>query len=341
MSITTTEKQTSFAQTLIQEKIFIPPSAPRASSLPWLPPSWVPYGELARLHKPAGILYIYFPYLFGSLFAACISAEVPSPRQMVLPNVLLLSIAFVIRSIGCTWNDYVDRDLDKHVDRCHVRPLARGAVAPSAALLFMMAQYFVLFAFAGVTAPESLPYLIPVVLTGTFYPYAKRITHYAQLVLGISLSMGTLVGCTVTGVGAIDFSSPFQRTGISLLALMASYVVWTMIYDTIYALQDLESDKKIGNMAMSIKFEENMAQLLYFLSVVMVVLLITTGYFMNASAFFYVFVAVTGLILYAMVSSINLDDSKDCWWWFVKGGLMISSSLTGMLMVEYLARAFL
>ncbi|KAI1815147.1 UbiA prenyltransferase family [Poronia punctata] len=303
-----------------------------------LPQSWVPYAELIRVHKPAGTLYIYFPYLFGSLFASCVNNSTPSLGRSFLINGMLFGIAFVVRGIGCTWNDIVDRDLDKHVDRCQLRPLARGATSATNALVFMFAQYALLFALVYTLVPGSLRYMPLVVATGTFYPYAKRITDYAQLVLGISLSMGTLVGCVAVGVDPSRIIGNWSTSGSALITLMMSYVIWTMIYDTVYAFQDIESDKKIGNKAMSIRFENSIFSLLGTLIVCQLVFLVATGYFLGAGVGFYTGVATTGVTLLAMVSNIKMDSPESCWWWFETGSLIVGSSYTASLGAEYLSR---
>lgn len=92
-------------------------SNPTPALLSWLPRIWVPYAELIRLHKPAGVLFIYVPYLLGNLFAASIKDNTPLPGEMLRVNLVLFGVAFVVRSVGCTWNDIVDREIDKHVSR--------------------------------------------------------------------------------------------------------------------------------------------------------------------------------------------------------------------------------
>jgi 4-hydroxybenzoate polyprenyltransferase len=75
---------------------------PAKGFLSYLPSSWVPYAELMRLNKPVGFLNIYFPYLYGSLFAACITQPVMSPKSVILANAKLFPIAFLLRSASCT-----------------------------------------------------------------------------------------------------------------------------------------------------------------------------------------------------------------------------------------------
>ena len=300
---------------------------------------WVPYAELKRLHKPVGILYIYFPYLFGSLFAACIEKPLPSLTTTITVNIQLFTIAFILRSVGCTWNDIIDRDLDRQVARCSIRLIARGALSPRTGYIFMAAQYLVLFAIMVPSCPKSLPYLVPVIVSGTFYPYAKRITNYAQGVLGISLSLGTLVGSAVMEKDPLSLG--FSNLSTALFSLAISYMVWTMIYDTIYAFQDIQDDEKAGIKAMSIWHKDHMKPLLLSLSLIQIGLLILTGILIGAGRAFFSSVAGMAVLLALMVLKVDLKSPAACGWWFQYGSLLIGGSLTLALQAEYFNRLWI
>jgi len=141
-------------------------SPPTKGFLSYLPSQWVTYAELIRIHKPAGILYIYFPYIFGSLFAASIRYSMPSLRALTTANLLLFAVAFIVRSIGCSWNDIVDRELGCHVARCRIRPIARGALTPKQGYIFTAFQYLLLFCIVKLISPQTLIHLVPVIVTG-------------------------------------------------------------------------------------------------------------------------------------------------------------------------------
>ena len=95
-----------------------------------------------HLHKLVGIMYIFFPYLFGLLFAACVSTTVMELGTTLLLATYLFAAAFILRSAGCTWNDIIDRDFDCLVERTRLQPMARGAVTLQAAYVFTVAQFF-------------------------------------------------------------------------------------------------------------------------------------------------------------------------------------------------------
>ncbi len=321
-----------------KEPDFLPYKPPTKGLLSYLPTPWVPYAEVIRLHKPVGILYIYFPYHFGSLFAACLQEPVPSPNTVITVNILLFVIAFIVRSIGCTWNDIVDRDLDRHVARCCIRPIARGALSVRTGCIFTAAQYLALIGVVLSSHKNCLPYLAPVIATGTLYPYAKRITNYTQVVLGTSLSLGMLVGCAAMGLDPLSLA--LQESYTALLSLATSYIVWTMIYDTIYAFQDIQGDKKAGIKAMSISHENHMKPLLLGLSVIQVGLLSSTGILIGAGWAFFSGVIGTATLLLLTIYLVDLDSPGACWYWFKYGSLLVGGSLTLSLQGEYVDRRF-
>ena len=140
----------------LSNKTVMPASTPKSSSksgthglyihsqkagvFTYLPLSWVPYAELMRIHKPVGTLNVFFPHLFGSLFAGCVLDPFIRPRLLLMRIGALLGAAFVLRSAGCSWNDIADRDLDRLVERTRLRPMARGAISLPAAYVFTATQ---------------------------------------------------------------------------------------------------------------------------------------------------------------------------------------------------------
>ena len=155
--------------------------------------------------------------------------------RSLAPHLFLVG-AIVMRGAGCTYNDFVDRDLDARVARTRMRPLPSGAVKPREALVFLALQALVgalvLLQFNAFTIVLGLVSLLVVAI----YPFAKRVTDWPQFVLGLAFSWGALVG----------WSALFGQLSAAPLVLYAGAVLWTIGYDTIYALQDKEDDALIG-----------------------------------------------------------------------------------------------
>lgn len=310
--------------------------SPSTGFLSCLPAAWIPYAELMRVHKPAGIMYIYYPFLFGSFFAACFSNPIPTPSQMFFANVELFAVAFVLRSVGCTWNDIVDRELDRKVARCRNRPMARGALSPTTAYIFTANQYLMLFALLVRNSTQCLPYIPPLIAMGTFYPFAKRITSYAQIVLGFTLSWGTLVGCIMMKVFPLELG--LSPSTMGLLALSLSYVFWTITYDTIYAFQDIEDDMQAGTMSMAIRHRNHIKPFLFVMSLIQTGFLDLTGVMISAGPAFYTGVVSTAVLLVQMVAAVKVENPSSCRWWFKYGALLVGGSEFLSLLGEYLRR---
>ncbi len=150
--------------------------------------------------------------------------------------VLFLIGAIAMRGAGCTYNDIVDRDLDAAVARTRSRPIPSGQVTVRVAAIFLLLQALVglavLLQFNSLTIWLGLGSLGVVAL----YPFLKRVTNWPQLGLGLAFSWGALVGWTAEA-GAFA-AAPFL--------LYAGGILWTIGYDTIYAVQDIEDDALVG-----------------------------------------------------------------------------------------------
>ncbi len=211
-------------------------SFPADTALPgWLgslPAAWQPYAMLARLDRPVGIWLLFFPCLIGLLFQRLSGG----PQLIDLGWAALFLVgAAAMRGAGCTWNDISDRDFDARVARTAQRPIPSGAVTVPQAYRFLFAQLGIGFAVwlllpgdAKLTALLALP-LVAV------YPYAKRVTWWPQAWLGLTFNWGVLVGA----------ATATQITG-PVYILYFGLALWTIAYDTIYALQDREDDALIG-----------------------------------------------------------------------------------------------
>jgi 4-hydroxybenzoate polyprenyltransferase len=193
-------------------------------------PTWVtPYGHLARFDRPIGAWLLLFPCWWSQALAE-VSLGRTHPNIWFL--VLFLIGAFVMRGAGCTHNDIVDREYDKRVARTASRPIPSGRVTVLQAFLFGIALCLiglaVLVQFNRFTILLGMASLLLVAV----YPFAKRVTNWAQLVLGLTFKWGALVGWAAITAGL----------AMPALLLYAGSVLWTIGYDTIYAHQDKEDD---------------------------------------------------------------------------------------------------
>jgi 4-hydroxybenzoate polyprenyltransferase len=199
----------------------------------WLAPGWLrPYLRLARFDRPIGSWLLLIPCWWSATLAA-LSAGAPVNAGHV---VLFFVGAFAMRGVGCTWNDIVDRDLDRLVERTRLRPIPSGAVTVASAAVFLALQALVglvvilqFNAFTQLVAFSSLGVI-------AIYPFMKRITYWPQAVLGFAFSWGALMG----------WSALLGRLDPPALLLYAGSIFWVIGYDTIYAHQDREDDALVS-----------------------------------------------------------------------------------------------
>ncbi|KAL2041247.1 hypothetical protein N7G274_006192 [Stereocaulon virgatum] len=314
------------------------PWTPKTGMLTYLPLPWLPYAELMRLHRPVGIMSVFFPYLFGSLVAACVSLPTIKPRWLLARCTYLFIAAFILRSAGCTWNDIADRDLDRLVVRTRLRPMARRAISLFAAYLFTAAQVAIWLGLLSQMLPRSwLLYAAPLLFLVWLYPFAKRFTDFAQIVLGVTLGWGVLIGAAAIGSDILAMGASDQHTG--LLGLYLIYVVCSVIHDTVYAHQDVRDDMKAGIGSMAVRWLHSTKPFLWTFAVAQVGLLWAVGGCMRAGMWYYcIAVGENGTVLSAMISQLDLSDSRSCLWWFQTGSLLIGGSISVGLLGEYFAR---
>jgi 4-hydroxybenzoate polyprenyltransferase len=197
-------------------------------------PEWLkPYARLARWDRPIGFWLLFWPCAFSLAMAA-----IKNPAAGF--NLWALFLCFVgavaMRGAGCTFNDIVDTDIDMKVARTRARPIPSGQVTKRQAALFLIAQALiglvVLLQFNSLTVMLGIASLALIAI----YPFMKRVTWWPQLFLGLAFSWGALIGWTS------------QTSALSLppVLLYVGTILWTIGYDTIYALQDIEDDALIG-----------------------------------------------------------------------------------------------
>jgi len=210
-----------------------PADAVRTGWIDDAPRGLQPYLRLMRLDRPIGAWLLYWPCVFGlALGAAQMGRDFPNPLYVVLTGIG----AVVMRGAGCTYNDIVDRDIDARVARTRGRPIPSGAISVRQAWIFCAGQLVVSFGllfffnrFAALIAIGSLVFVAA-------YPFMKRMTWWPQAWLGLTFNWGVLFG----------FAAVTGTLGTSAGLFYAGCFFWTLAYDTLYALTDIQDDLLIG-----------------------------------------------------------------------------------------------
>ncbi|KAJ5648324.1 hypothetical protein N7490_004696 [Penicillium lividum] len=307
---------------------------PEVGIFPFLPALWVPYAELMRLDRQGGFITFYLPCLFGVAYATSIASVQPSTTLLVDRAIRIYLCCVLARGASCTWNDCVDRDFDQKVERCRVRPIARGAVTPFQANIWAIAQAILMVALVYAMPAAVFKYLGATILMSMAYPFAKRFTYYPQAVLGTTFGVGSLL--CARSVHVLPMEEDFLAPSICVVLVNT---MWSMIFDTIYAHQDVADDVHVGLKGMAVKYQNCTKLVTSILSVVMLGLLVTIGMLTEVGSLYYVFAfgcASVGLAL--TISSVNLKDEKNCAWWFSRGYTMVGMSILAGFLADSLSK---
>lgn len=209
----------------------------------------------------------------------------------------------VMRGAGCTINDLWDKRLDRLVDRTKDRPLAAGKLTTLQALTFLGGQLSVglviLLQLNWTSVALGASSLLPVI----FYPLMKRVTYWPQFVLGLTFNWGALLGWTAhTGHFDLSIMAPLYVAGIC----------WTMVYDTIYALQDIHDDIQVNIKSTAIRFGDNVKIWLAAFATTSIVAFTYTGIQAGMGPFYYIGVGGAALHYMWQIGTLKKDDVADC-----------------------------
>ena len=191
-----------------------------------------PWLKLGRFDRPVGIWLLMLPGWQAIALAAAMHGAWPGPR-------LLIEFAIgaaLMRAAGCAFNDIVDRDIDAKVARTAARPVASGQISVRQAWGFVVVCCLVSLGILLTMGPLAIGLGAASLALVAAYPFMKRITWWPQAWLGLTFNWGALLG----------FAAATGTLGAPAVLLYASGVFWTLGYDTIYAVQDLEDDALAG-----------------------------------------------------------------------------------------------
>ncbi len=255
--------------------------------------------QLTRLNKPIGFLLLFWPCVWGLTLAYYYSKE----TTLYLKYIILFFLGSVLmRSAGCIFNDIVDKDFDKKVQRTRERPIASGKISVTYAFIYIillcLIALLILLQFNLLTIILGMSSMI----FAFSYPFMKRVTYWPQLFLGLTFNWGIIMGWTSISNGI----------SIEPIILYLAAIFWTLGYDTIYGVQDIHDDEIIGIKSTSIKFKNNTKVFVatcYGLCVLFVLILTfimeIDKYFLLLSSFFI-------LTLIYQIKFFKIDSPESC-----------------------------
>jgi 4-hydroxybenzoate polyprenyltransferase len=309
-------------------------SNPKTGLLSKIPVAWIPYAQLMRIDRPAGLYAFYFPYLIGLMYAACIASVPPRPQTLLGLALIFLPYNVLLRGAACTWNDNVDQRFDRRVERCRHRPIARGAVSTLEAHLFTLVQLAIGYLITMLLPPACLPHVLVAAVLFFVYALMKRVTHYPQVVLGFPFAWAIFV-C----ISALDMKPLAGTTTIPTLAMFAANVLWTITYDTIYAHQDVADDEKAGVKGMALRFKNSTKVLTSGLSLLQVGFLALCGQRAGfGGAYFVGTVGGVAIALCYYIYDVDLAQPESCGAWFHDQFFLVGAGFLVGLTSEYAAK---
>lgn len=272
------------------------------------------YAQLMRLNKPIGILLLLWP----TLWALWLASE-GEPDLTIL--FVFVSGVVLMRSAGCIFNDFADRNFDGHVKRTQQRPLARQAVSLKEA--GFLAILLCLCAFFLVLLCNRLTIYLAFMALGLafFYPFMKRFTHLPQLGLGIAFSWSV----------PMAFAAQINAIPLSAWFLFLTSLIWPIVYDTMYAMVDKQDDLKIGVKSTAILFNSMDKLIIGLLQILFLVMLVMVGLMFDLNSIYYFSLIITaGLFLYQQWL-IKDRDTKKCFQAFLNNNLVGFAIFIGIL----------
>ena len=274
------------------------------------------YARLLRIDRPIGTLLLLWPTWWALWLAG---DGTPS-----VANIIIFTLGvFFMRAAGCAINDFADRDWDRHVKRTQDRPLTAGRIKPWEALALFAGLCLVSFLMVVLFTNSLTLYLsFGGALLAFIYPFMKRYTHLPQLFLGAAFSW------------AIPMAWAAEANSLSTLTwlLFTANVLWTVAYDTFYAMVDRDDDLKVGIKSTAILFGEADRAIIGTLQAMVVLILILVGRQAELGTLYYLgLVAMATLFVYQQY--LARDRARDgCFKAFLNNNWAGAAVFAGLLL---------
>ena len=227
------------------------------------------YFRLMRFDKPIGIYLLLWP----TYWALFLSAEGWPKTELLI--IFTLGV-IVMRAAGCVINDYADREIDKHVERTRNRPITSGEVNSKAALILFVGLALIAFVLVLFTNKLTIQLSFVAIAIASLYPFTKRWTNLPQLILGLAFAMSV----------PMAFSAQTGTVPASAGWIFLATILWTLIYDTLYAMADREEDLKIGVKSTAILFAKYDQIFITLLQILLMIVFIKIGNLFDLGAFY-------------------------------------------------------
>ncbi|MGJ7089122.1 4-hydroxybenzoate octaprenyltransferase [Morganella morganii] len=279
---------------------------------------WQAYSRLMRTDRPIGSLLLLWPTYWALWIAA---RGVPDWHILIIFTIGVFSM----RAAGCVINDFADRKFDGSVERTKNRPLPRGDVTEKEAKILFAVLVLVSFGLVLTLNTMTIWLSVAGLALAWVYPFMKRVSHLPQVVLGAAFGWSI----------PMAFAAVSESLPAECWLLFAVNIVWSVVYDTQYAMVDRNDDLKIGVKSTAILFGRFDKMIIGILQLVMILMLLWIGLMVNLSGIFYWSLLLAGA-LFVYQQRLMADRERDpCFQAFMNNNYVGFILFLGML-VSYL-----
>ncbi|EIN06899.1 UbiA prenyltransferase [Punctularia strigosozonata HHB-11173 SS5] len=285
-----------------------------------------PWIELTRVDKFAGTMVLFWPYAWAVMMIARIIHLPVYQTAIYLWNGFVG--ACLGHSAGCIWNDILDREFDRQVERTTHRPIADGRISVRGALVFLSIHLWALNCInRNLHSHAWVLGLVSIFVLPGLYPLMKRVTYWPQAWLGLAMNCGIpMASLVMTGV--------ITRQA-TILGVGAWF--WTLWYDTIYACQDKRDDVQAGVKSTALLFAQYTKPLLAIFGCILVLSLLTCGIENDSCGIYYaISVCITAFLLAQAIWQVNLDNPVSCWKTFNRNGFWLGATVFVGFTADYI-----
>lgn len=254
---------------------------------------WHAYSRLMRIDRPIGTLLLLWP----TYWALWIAAQ-STPSLHIL--IVFTAGVFLMRAAGCVINDFADRHFDGHVERTKHRPLPSGDVSEKEAKILFTCLVGLSFLLVLTLNSMTIWLSLAGLALAWIYPFVKRVSHLPQVVLGAAFGWSIPMG----------FSAVSESLPLVCWLLFLVNILWSVIYDTQYAMVDRNDDLKIGVKSTAILFGQYDKLIIGSLQVFMIGLLVLISLMADLGMIFYIAIALS-LLLFVYQQKLMVNRERD------------------------------
>lgn len=253
------------------------------------------YFQLMRFHKPVGILLLLWPTLCALWIAA---RGLPSIKNLFI----FVSGVIIMRAAGCVINDIADRKFDLHVSRTQSRPITTDQISTHAAFILFFILCVIAFILVLFTNTLTILLAFFALATTLIYPLMKRYTHFPQVILGIAFSFSI----------PMAFAAEINQIHFMSLLFMFITILWTVMYDTEYAMADRADDLKIGIKSTAIFFGKYDRVMIGIFQISVILLLFFFGLCEKFSVMYFIAIFIAALLFVYQQFLIATREPQKC-----------------------------